>query len=143
MVKKGVTKGQVSMEFLIIVGFAFMMLVPLLIFYNSNVKNYSDELSYNQVYKVAKTICDSGYSVYYLGAPARTTIEYYLPQGVQSFNVYPNQALVFNLTSEGGQSTVIAYTCPINMTGFIDSSPGMHRVKVTARSYDIVINETG
>lgn len=129
------------MEYLLVVGFAFAMLIPLLILYNYNSTSFHSDLALNQVYKVGKNIVDASQKVYYLGKPARTTIEYYMPEGVVNYT-YENKTLLFTVRyGEGEEVTQIPIFTEVNITGSMKAYEGNHRVVVIAEDNYVRLQE--
>ena len=66
-------KSQVSVEYMIIMGFATLMTIPLLLIYYTYTSDSSDSVATSQALQIARNIVDSSESVYYLGKPSQTT----------------------------------------------------------------------
>ena len=124
------TKAQLSMEFLIIVGFAFFMTIPLIIIFYQQSESINNDITASQVDKVASEIRDAADEVFYLGAPSKKTVTVYLPEGVQSISITGDK-IVFLVDSPSGDYEVVKWSAT-NLTGSIQNYKGIHHVSVEA-----------
>jgi len=135
------SKGQISLEYLIVVGFVMFAVIVLLgisLFYTHSVQ---DQIKVNQLSTFANKIISSAESVYYAGEPSKITITVFLPQGVQDFEVVSNN-LVFTFAASSGTS-VIAFESNVPLDdGFTLSSlnEGVRRLTIVADSDKVYIN---
>src|SRR3989344_6288143 len=100
---KGCTRkrGQISLEYLITVGFIVFLIIGILgvsLFYSSLIK---DNIRMNHLRNFANKVISSSESVFYAGEPSLVTITAYLPSGVQEIYIGGNQILV-NISMAGG-----------------------------------------
>jgi uncharacterized protein (UPF0333 family) len=133
-------RGQVSVEYLIVIGFVTLIVGVLLtisVMYRSQV-NYQIRL--NQVDEVARSVVDSAESVYYLGEPSRTTLKIYMPEGVDSIIINDNE-LFFKVRVQSGALTDIAYSTAANLTGSLRTSPGLREIKIESIGYQVNISD--
>jgi len=133
-------KGQVSMEYMLVVGFALLMVIPLFAIYGKHSQETNDQVNTHQAYNIARKIVDSAETVYYLGKPAKTTIKVYMPHNIENVTVQ-SRAILFNIRSTEGR--VIQVPPPessINMSGSISASPGMHLIEIVADDYFVNIS---
>ncbi len=83
-------RGQISLEYLIVVGFVVFIVILLLglaVFYTSTAR---DSMSFNQLNNFANKLLNSAETVYFAGEPSKLTITAYLPEGVSSFEILEN-----------------------------------------------------
>jgi len=123
-------KAQLSLEFLIIVGFAFFMTIPLIIIFYQQSESINNDITASQVDKVASEIRDAADEVFYLGAPSKKTITAYIPKGVQSITISGNK-IIFLVDSPNGDYEVVKWSAA-NLTGSIQNYKGIHHVSVEA-----------
>ena len=129
-------RGQVSVEFVITIGFAFLMLIPIMvIFYEHNIKS-NQEVNANQAGLIARKITDTSNSVYYLGHPTALTIKTYMPDGVESISI-TGKEVVFRLST--GQDVVSISN--VNLTGNISTSPGLKNIRISALVNKVNVSE--
>ena len=68
-------RGQISVEFITIFGFVFLMTIPLIIIFFDQVGSVEDSISENHLKNVAQKIVDKAETIYYLGEPSKTTLK--------------------------------------------------------------------
>jgi len=135
MVKKRGLKAQSSVEFLLIVGFAMMMILPLVVIFFEQSENLNTGISSSQTDKISSDIVDAADEVYYLGAPSKKTLSLYFPDSIKSAEV-SGHSLIFNVDSPNGDYEVVKWSVT-NLTGSVRSFPGVHRISVeSAVGYD-------
>lgn len=139
MKKRGKSKAQVSMEFLLVVGFAFLMTVPLIIIFYQQSETLSTEISASQINKVAGEIRDAADEVYYLGSPSKKTVTVYMPEGVQSISIGGNK-IVFTVESPSGDYELVKWSAA-NLTGSIQTYNGIHYVSVESHNTYVSISD--
>ncbi|MGB9749057.1 MAG: hypothetical protein ACP5OZ_02585 [Candidatus Woesearchaeota archaeon] len=129
--KKKKKRAQISMEFLIIMGFAMATTIPLLLTYYEYSRNANIRIKTEQVYKIAREIADSAESVYYIGAPSKTTMRVYIPEGVDSIEI--NQRKIVFKVKFYGNISEISYSSNVNLSGTISSHQGIHNIEIEAK----------
>ena len=123
-------RGQVSLEYMLVVGFMFALLVPLLILYAQTQQDTTDSLSEGQVIRAGNTIRDVAERVYYAGAPSQEKISVTLPQTVTDSRI-DNATMIFTLTGgKGSYDVAITGLAPLN--GTLPQTPGRHVLIVRA-----------
>src|SRR4030043_750560 len=95
---KACIRAQISLEFLIVVGFALLMTFPLVIIFYQQSNNINTEVTSSQADKVASEIRDAADEVYYLGSPSKKTITVFLPENVKGVRISGN-TIVFDIDS--------------------------------------------
>lgn len=132
-------RGQISTEYLIVVGFVTFLIVSVLglsLFYSSQIK---DKIKFNQLENFANKVISSAEQVFYSGEPSKTTITAYLPSGVEGVAVLSNE-IVFNITSSSGLS-ITSFQSDVPLSGTISSSEGVKRISITAETNRVVLQE--
>ena len=123
-------KGQISVEYLIIVGFIVFIVLGFLgaaFFYSSQMK---DTIRFHNVENFAAKIISSAEGVYYRGEPSRITITAYLPAGVNQIDV-SGKEILFNVSSSSGPSR-ISYSSSVELEGVISPQEGVKRIQLIA-----------
>lgn len=123
-------RGQVGMEYLMIMGFVFVILIPTLAVYFLYHQNAQDEIASTQLRAIATKITDAAETVYYLGEPTQTRLTVTLPGAVRSSTVQGRE-IVFTLTTSSGTAEVVAVSA-VNMTGSLPQERGTYRITVAA-----------
>jgi uncharacterized protein (UPF0333 family) len=102
-------KAQVAMEYLIILGFAFLLTAPLLIIFYTQSNSINDDVTASQSAKAAAEIIDAADQVYYYGAPSQKTISLYFPQNIKEITC-SGKALVMKISAKGGTSEIVSWS---------------------------------
>lgn len=132
-------KSQIGTEYLIVVGFVTFAIISILAIayiYSDQIK---DQIKLNQVESFANQIVGSSESVFFAGEPSKTTIELYLPDGVQSISLNPDSLIVNTSVSTGDNLRVFESKVPLN--GTISISEGKKRLILEATQADVQITE--
>jgi hypothetical protein len=96
------------------------------------------EITSAQVYQISKKIADGAETVYYLGEPSRLTIKAYFPANINSVSIGNNE-IVFNVKSGDREDEIVVYT-PINVTGNLSISQGVHYVTIENKGGHVEIS---
>ncbi len=136
-------RAQVSIEYLIIVGFVTFVVIAIIgiaFFYSGTIKGRINE---NQVGNYANKIIATAESVYYAGEPSRATITSYLPESVKDIEVVENNLVITFSTSSG--MNVIAYQSNVPITesavSRLSPSKGLKKIVVIAEENQVVISQ--
>jgi len=131
-------KGQISIEYLIVIGFVTISLVTILVvaFYYSS--SLQDRIKINQIVNFADEIAKNAEAIYYAGEPSQVTIRPYMPEGVTGVLI-SNKDIVFNVTTLSGMTQVIP-VCRVNVTGNISTSSGLKIIVIKALKDNVLIN---
>ena len=133
-------KGQISTEYLIVIGFVTFLIIGVLgvaFFYTGGV---SDRIKVDQVENYAKKIISSAESVFYSGQPSRVTINAYLPSGVENLEIEDN-SLRITYTTNSGTNTV-SYTSNVPIQGSLSSNSGVKKINVVALANTVQLSES-
>ncbi len=150
-------KAQISMEYLILVGLAMMMIVPSVYLYSERQKSYQSEIVSAQINQAGNMIMDNVKTIYSLGKGSKTIIDINLPVNINNISIIAGRELVFNMHSISLGDADMIYTCyfcsaagpTLNGSFTInDSSAGRKTFRVTACTNYVLVervirNETG
>jgi len=137
---KGVfSRGQVSIEYLLITAFAFFFILPIIIVFYTQSHNLNEEITDSQIDKIASEIVDAANEVFYLGEPSKKTLVVYMPQRVKSITLIENR-IEFNVSSRAGVYQIVKWSVT-NITGTLPTFSGIHRIEIEARLLDVLIQE--
>ncbi len=131
-------KAQVSMEYMMVVGFSLLMIMPIIAIYGMERQSINNQVNAKQAGNIAKKIVDSAETVYYLGKPAKTTLKVYMPSNVERIEIN-NREIVFKVRV-GKLLTDIVGTSQVNMTGNLSTGQGIQYIDIAADNY--VVNIT-
>jgi uncharacterized protein (UPF0333 family) len=121
-------KGQISTEYLIVVGFVVFFVITMLgvaLFYSSSVR---DSIRVSQLEHFAEKVISSAEEVYYAGEPSKSTMNVYLPEGVSEIEIAANE-VVFTMTLSSGVN-IMSYHSKVPLEGNISLGEGVKRVQV-------------
>tara|TARA_Y100000310_G_scaffold255534_2_gene263038 strand:- start:2637 stop:3056 length:420 start_codon:yes stop_codon:yes gene_type:complete len=108
-------EAQISVEYLIIIGFVTVITIPLIIIYYTFTQESGEEIASTQISQIAKKIVDSAESVYYLGEPSQTTLRVNIPDNVALVNL-SNYEVVFKMRTKLGEVDIVQ-SSSVNITG--------------------------
>ena len=123
--------AQVSMEYVIIVGFILVIMIPLILIFYEHTSSTNDQVITSQVDMIAKKVVDSAESVYYLGEPSKTRIKVYMPTNVEKVTIY-NKEIVFKVKTRSG-ITAISQLSSVNISGSISETKGIHYINIESK----------
>ncbi len=132
-------RGQISLEYLILVGFVtFVIIVTLAVafFYSSSI---SDRIKASQINSFAEKVISTSEKVYYQGEPTKATISAYLPDGVQEISFYQNNMFITLQTSSGIEK--ISITSDVPVEGNLSSGMGIKKIEIRAEEERVVIRQ--
>jgi len=134
-------RGQVSFEYLIIMGFVTFIIVGILsmaFFYSNNVK---DRIKINQITNYANKIVSTSESIFYAGYPSKATITVYLPENVISVDVNSaeDSIIIAIQTSSGVAKTSFSSNVPIS--GVLETNTGLNKIQIEAGATEVVISQ--
>ncbi|MBS3083454.1 hypothetical protein J4423_01475 [Candidatus Pacearchaeota archaeon] len=138
-----IIKGQISLEYIIVVGFvtfAVIVLLGISLFYTHTVQ---DKIKVNQLSTFAEKIVSSAESVYYAGEPSKITVTAYLPSGVQNFNITFNSLNFAFVTSSGTSTIAFESKVPLldSNSPLLSLNEGTRRLTITAGEDNVNVAE--
>ena len=123
-------KSQVSVEYMLIMGFATLMTIPLLLIYYSYAADSSDTVAASQALQIARKIVDSSESVYYIGKPSQTTLKLSFPDKINGTSL-SNYEVVFRIKTKNGVTDIVQVSS-VNITGNLSKTQGLHLITIKA-----------
>ena len=124
-------KSQVSVEYMVVMGFAALITLPLLLTYYTYSADSAEYVATSQALQIARKIADSSESVYYLGKPSQTTLKLYFPDGIKSTNL-SSREVVFKVKIRQGIAEIVQVSS-VNMSGSLPTTQGIHIVTLKAQ----------
>ncbi len=134
------SKAQVAMEYLMITGLIFLMLIPTIILFLTQSRNFNEDITDSQVHKILETVVGAADTVYYQGPPAQQQLRLYMPKQVNNIAI-ENQTITFNI-SKGTVEYTMDKTSKANLTGSLSTEAGLHIITVTAQLDNVLIQES-
>jgi len=133
-------RGQVSVEFITIFGFIFLMTIPLVLVFFSQLGSVRDSLGQNQLRNIAIKLADKSESIYYLGEPSKTSIKAFFPEGIR-YVILTGNEIMFGIMNSNGIIEEIYSVSQVNVTGNLSTSSGLHYITIEAYQGKVVISE--
>ena len=103
------------MEYLIVVGLAFLVMVPTTYFFFNFSKESSEEVTFYQLEAIGRAIVDTSESLFYTGEGSKTILKISIPKGIEGASLIDGRELVFNVSSSAGYSEII-FISRVNLT---------------------------
>lgn len=142
--KEGIfQRGQIGIEYLIIMGFvtfAITLILTISIVYSNQI---SDRIKMNQIESFVIQLIHSAESVFFAGQPSKTTVNLYIPEGVESINfkcedggdpfcgVDESYYLYVVVQTSAGED-VKAYESKVPINGTLSISSGTQKISLEA-----------
>lgn len=126
-----------SIEFLIIMGFAFLLIIPVMLLFLTEAQDLNEDITAVQVQKLASELIDAVDNVYYLGEPTKKTINIYIPKYVEGASFVSNR-IIFNVSTGTAEYAVTKFAAT-NVTGSLNTNPGIHSIEISAESNQVRI----
>ena len=130
-------KSQISLEYMLIIGFATIMIIPLLVIYYNYSSETSESVTAGQSLQIARKIIDASESVYYLGKPSQTTLKLNFPNNIKLINI-SNYEVVFKIQTKNGLVEVVQISS-VNITGNLPTSQGIHILTIKAEDKHVQV----
>lgn len=126
-------RGQVALEYIILIGALFLALIP--IFYYA-LQQSSQNIRMNEANDFVNTLAATADMVYALGPGSQDRVRVIIPSGVKSISVSGNEILL-KLSIFGGVSDIYA-TTKANLTGELPVRKGICYISVKTLENGIV-----
>ena len=122
-----IKRGQTSIEYLILIGFILIALIP--IFYYA-LSESSNTVRLNEAEDSVNTLAKAADSVYALGPGTKNYVWVNFPGGIDSIS-FSDKRVLIKLNIFGGLSDIYVES-KAELTGSISITQGGHRIKVEA-----------
>ncbi len=132
-------RGQVAIEYLIIVGIGLAILIPYLVYLQSTSASYKEENCIIQAKNSLEKLGSSIDLICYQGEPARMEIRLIIPDCFYSANYINNKTIVWKLKTSAGFSD-ISYTTLCNFSGKLFNKPGIYIVTIKSKENHVEIS---
>jgi len=131
-------KLQIATEYLIIVSFSLMILIPYILYLYSASQQYQEQTSLTIASENVKKIGEACDWVYLQGEPAKLTLKIVIPKNVVNIS-FLNKTIVWKVRRSAGLSDIY-YNCLSNVTGNLPVKEGEYFVSVEAFNGGVRIN---
>ena len=131
-------RGQVSLEYLMLVAFVLIILLPAIVLgYDALAKN-RDAIAVRQAEQAAASIVQEAEIVYYLGPPSKSTVRVNIPGQVFDAVVHDHE-VVYRIRTQNGIDDVAIFS-RVNLTGNVPETQGEHLLTVQATGTSVEIS---
>jgi uncharacterized protein (UPF0333 family) len=126
------SSGQASTEYLVVFALVFVVLVPMMYYFQAYSEEAKDQIVAGQVRVIGTDVVSAAETVYYMGEHARLTVRATMPEGVEDIYVIDSWSsganeIVFNL-SDGSE---LGFPSSVNINGSFNEtqwSPGLKKI---------------
>lgn len=135
------TRGQASMELLITLAFALVMLLPITVLVFMQTSSGSEQLAIDQAQQSANRLKNIADTVAAQGPPAKATISIVLPQRLSGITIgsasppYIGNEIIFRVKTSAGDTEIVATTL-YNVTGDLSNYTKSGTYPVYAEAVD-------
>jgi hypothetical protein len=131
-------KAQVAIEYLMIISFALMILLPFFLHLQTVSSNLSDDVNSAIAFYSMKKIGEMADWVYSQGEPAKITFLIQIPKNVEEIS-FNGKIMIWKVRTSSGISD-ISYTSIANLTGSLPTKPGYYNVLAQATENGVKIS---
>jgi uncharacterized protein (UPF0333 family) len=103
-------RGQVSIEYVMIVGFSLLIIIPAIIAGISTSQLHETRIAERQLESIAFTIVTTADELSFEGPPAKRTIRVYVPPGIENITTYENTIVMTYAAGPGTREVVLSST---------------------------------
>jgi uncharacterized protein (UPF0333 family) len=89
------SKGQISLEYGLVIGFSLLILIPTIIIAQSYSSSYQDNIRIHEAQRTLDIIVRYADTVHLEGPPARRTIKVNLPANIDNITTYNKTIVIF------------------------------------------------
>jgi uncharacterized protein (UPF0333 family) len=134
-------RGQISVEYLIVIGFVIFLVIGILSFAFYYTAGTDDAIRINQLNNFANKIITNAESVSYAGEPSKVTITAFLPKGVSRAIITEN-SLVFDISTSSGMATM-GFQADVSIAdNTLSINEGLKVIKISAGETEVTIDDT-
>lgn len=135
--------GQISIEYLIILGFVTFLVMSVLALSVVYMDSVRDTIKFRQVETYATKIVSAAESVYYAGQPSKVSVQAYVPASVSAIEVLREGLLISVAASSGEAKMLFSSRVPLNASsGTLPVSEGLKSIELTATSDSVVVRSS-
>jgi len=103
-------KAQSALEYLMIIALALGIIVPTTYLFFRYSSQSTAEIVDSQINQIGRIILDTAEIVYFSGEGSKIILELNLPKGVDDVYILDNRELVFEMTTEIGETEAVFFS---------------------------------
>ena len=131
-------KAQVAMEYVLIVGFVLVIMIPAIAVYSKYSATSQDDIIFAKLNNIAQEIVDKVNEVYYYGEGSQNTMTIELPERVHAIE-FDGKEMIITIDDMKGGLTEIVKVSDVFMEGTIYNTPGTKDVVIKAFANKVVV----
>jgi hypothetical protein len=131
-------KSQVAMEYLIIISFALLVLIPSTIYLVNISHEFNDDNSLTVASNSMKKIGQTSDWIYSQGTPAKLKMMVLIPKNVQDIK-FSGKTMTWKIKTSAGISEIY-YNSLANLTGNITTNLGYYNILIQATTNGVDIS---
>lgn len=108
--------SQSALEYLMIIGITFAIMVPTVYLFFSYSRDSNLQITDATISSMGNEIISNAESIYYSGENSKTVLELTMPGNINNVVIVSNKELVFNLTTQIGDIETVFFS-KVNITG--------------------------
>ncbi|MBU0536713.1 MAG: hypothetical protein KKE20_07130, partial [Nanoarchaeota archaeon] len=133
-------KSQASIEYLMIAGFAFIIVIPMMYILYDYTTSLSKDVAESRISKAGNDLVNAAEQIYYLGPPSRTTLRFEMPETVQDIEII-DKAIIFSVGDISAPRKLTIFS-KVDIISFLtpnDWAKGRHDYKIEADGTHVII----
>jgi hypothetical protein len=103
-------KAQSALEYLMIIALVLGIIVPVTYLFFQYSSESNAKIVDSQIIKIGRNIIDTAEIVYFSGEGAKIVVELNMPEGVDDIYILSNRELVFEFTTEIGETESVFFS---------------------------------
>lgn len=131
-------KSQVATEYLIIVSFVLMVLIPYILYLTNMSQSFSEDNTLTVASDSVQKIGQTADLVYSRGEPAKLKISILIPSNVEDIS-FIGKTMTWKVKTSSGVSDIY-YNSVATLKGSLPKTPGYYNVIVEATDSEVNIN---
>lgn len=108
-------KAQSSFEYLMVLGIALGILVPVSYLFYNHMASSSSDMIYPQVSEIGMSIVQNSESIFFSGEGSKVVLDLQMPSNIETAYILFNRELVFNVSTHIGVNEMVFFS-NVNIT---------------------------
>jgi hypothetical protein len=125
-------KSQAAMEYYTIISVALIILLPLSVYVYQLLNEYGEDTNLSLAKDTVNKLGENVDWVFSQGPPAKLSLEFYIPEGIQQTSL-DNKMILFKMRTSAG-ITDVYYQTICNLTGSIPIKSGHYQFSIVANT---------
>ncbi|MCD6403329.1 MAG: hypothetical protein J7K98_03290 [Candidatus Aenigmarchaeota archaeon] len=131
-------KSQVSVEYVLILGVAFLILIPFILQGNISLEYLKDSMRVSFTKNSVESLGQAADMVFSQGPPAKIVQRVYIPKGIEEILIHDHE-INFRVILSNGETTDVYYITKGNVIGSLPTSPGYYKASIYFNGSLVVI----